>query len=123
MNVREKLKLTVIIFLVFTLSCMQERISPETITKWPDKVKVAAVQIGGYDKWLKIKEGCNTVESVVDYVERAASDGVQLIVFPEYHLGRISVPGPQTKKISKAAAENSIYVIVGCWEVFKDESF
>jgi len=89
----------------------------------PDKVKVAAVQIGGYDKWLKIKDGCNPVESVVKYVERAARDGVQLVVFPEYHLGRISVPGSQTQKISKATAENSIYVIVGCWEVFNDESF
>ena len=33
------------------------------------------------------------------------------------------MPGPQTQKISKAAAESNIYVIVGCWEVFRDESF
>ena len=47
----------------------------------------------------------------------------QLIVFPEYVLGRIQVPGPETKKIAAAAKANSIYVIVGCWELFKDENF
>jgi len=112
-----------IVSIVMTLSCAQQRTNPETVAQWPGKVKVAAVQICGYDKWLKIKAGCNPVELVVKYIERAAADGVQLVVFPEYHLGRISVPGPQTRKISKAAAENNIYVIVGCWEVFKDESF
>ncbi|HEC03366.1 MAG TPA: carbon-nitrogen hydrolase family protein, partial [Phycisphaerales bacterium] len=78
---------------------------------------------GGYDKWLKIEQGCKPVESVVNYIERAAGDDADLVVFPEYHLGRISVPGPETGRISKAAAKNGIYVIVGCWEVFKDESF
>ena len=123
MNIGKNSIVITILFLVTTLSCTHQRTNPEKIAKWPDKVKVAAVQIGGYDKWLKIKEGCSPVESVVKYVERAAADGVQLVVFPEYHLGRISVPGPQTRKISEAAAENSIYVIVGCWEVFEDESF
>ena len=123
MNIGKNSIVIIIVFLVTTLSCTHQRTNPEKIAKWPDKVKVAAVQIGGYDKWLKIKEGCSPVESVVKYVERAAADGVQLVVFPEYHLGRISVPGPQTRKISEAAAENSIYVIVGCWEVFEDESF
>jgi predicted amidohydrolase len=43
-------------------------------------------------------------ESVVRYIEKAAADGAQLVVFPEYLLGRIPVPGPQTERISKAAA-------------------
>jgi predicted amidohydrolase len=122
-NIGKNSIVILIAFLITILSCTPQRTNPEKIAKLPDKVKVAAVQIGGYDKWLRIKEGCNPVELVVKYVERAAADGVQLVVFPEYHLGRISVPGPQTLKISKAAAENNIYVIVGCWEVFEDESF
>jgi predicted amidohydrolase len=60
---------------------------------------------------------------VVRYVERAARDGAQLDVFQEYLLGRISVPGPETKQISEAAAAGRIYVIVGCWEVFEEDSF
>jgi len=112
-----------IIFLLTTLSCTRPRLNPEKIAKWPDKVKVAAVQVGGYDKCLKINKECNPVQAVVKYVEKAAQDGAQLVVFPEYHLGRISVPGPETQKISQAAAKNNIYVIVGCWEVFADKSF
>ncbi len=50
-------------------------------------------------------------------------EGVQLIVFPEYHLGRIAVPGPVTERISKAVAAAKIHVIVGCWEVHKDNTF
>lgn len=123
MNTGKYATIALTVFITTTFSCAQQRTSPERIAQWPDKVKVAAVQLGGYDKWLKIKEGRDPVESVVKYIERAASDSVQLVVFPEYHLGRISVPGPETRKIAKAAAENNIYVIVGCWEVFEDESF
>ena len=51
-----------------------------------------------------------------------AKDEAQLVVFPEYLLGRIPVPGPQTERISRAAASGRIYVIVGCWEVCEDGS-
>ncbi len=118
-------KNTTVVFIVILLSSMsfcQQQTHPTTVQR-PDTVKVAAVQTGGYDKWLKIKEGCNPVESVIRYIERAAAEGVQLVVFPEYHLGRIAVPGPQTRAISKTVAEKGIYVIVGCWEVFSDETF
>ncbi len=67
--------------------------------------------------------GFEPSEAVVRYIEKAAKDGAQLVVFPEYLFGRIPVPGPQTERISKAAAANRIYVIVGCWEVFSDRSF
>ncbi len=123
MNLGKNSSVILIVVLMATLSFAQQRINPEKVGKWPDRVRVAAVQTGGHDKWLKISKGCDPVASVLKYIERAAGDGVQLVVFPEYHLGRISVPGPQTRKISQAAAENSIYVIVGAWEVFKDESF
>jgi predicted amidohydrolase len=89
----------------------------------PAQVKVAAVQILGYDKTDVPRPSFDPSESVVRYVEKAAKDEVQLVVFPEYLLGRISVPGPQTERISKAAAVNRIYVIVGCWEVYQDGAF
>jgi predicted amidohydrolase len=89
----------------------------------PTRVKVAAVQMLGYDKTDVPRPGFDPSEAVVPYIERAARDTAQLVVFPEYLLGRISVPGPQTERIGKAAATGRIYVIVGCWEVFKDGSF
>jgi predicted amidohydrolase len=60
---------------------------------------------------------------MIPYVDRAGRDGAELVVFPEYVLGRISVPGPETRKFSEAAANHRIYVIVGCWEVFDDGTF
>lgn len=89
----------------------------------PAQVKVAAVQMLGYDKTDVPRPGFEPCDTVVRYVERAVKDGAQLVVFPEYLLGRISVPGPQTERISKAAAAGRIYVIVGCWEVYGDGSF
>ncbi len=87
------------------------------------QVKVAAVQILGYDKTDVPRPGFDPSEAVVRYIAKAAQDGAQLVVFPEYLLGRIAVPGPQTEAIARAAAAGKIYVIVGCWEVDQDESF
>src|SRR3954469_23997009 len=89
----------------------------------PAQVKVAAVQVLGYDKTDLPRPGFDPSEAVARYVEKAAGDGAQLVVFPEYLLGRIPVPGPQTERIAKAAAEGKIYVVVGCWEVSGDGSF
>jgi predicted amidohydrolase len=89
----------------------------------PDRVKVAAVQMLGYDKTDALRPGFDPSETVVRYMQRAARDGARLVVFPEYLLGRITVPGPQTEKIAKAAAAHGIYAIVGCWEVCQDGSF
>ncbi len=88
-----------------------------------DLVKVAAVQINGYDKGELRRNGYQPEDSYVPYIDRAGRDGAQLVVFPEYVLGHISVPGPETAKISAAAKSNSIYVAIGCWEVFADDSF
>jgi predicted amidohydrolase len=89
----------------------------------PDRVLVAAVQIRGYDKTDVPRPGYDPTESIIPYIHKAGGDGAQLVVFPEYVLGRIAVPSPATEKISKAAAANRIYVIVGCWEVYQDGSF
>ncbi len=89
----------------------------------PGTVKVAAVQISGYDKGDVPKEGYDPTEAIIPYIHRAGEDRAELVVFPEYVLGRIPVPGPTTEKLAAVAAENHIYVIVGCWEVYGNESF
>jgi len=89
----------------------------------PDTVKVAAVQISGYDKTDVPRPGYDPTEAMLPYIQKAEHDGAQVIVFPEYVLGRIPVPGPTTAKMAQAAAANRIYVIVGCWEVYDDDSF
>jgi predicted amidohydrolase len=117
------MKLTAIHFVFVFLTALMASAALGAEPQKPGHVKVAAVQIVGYDKTDVPRPGFDPSETVVHYVERAAKDKAQLVVFPEYLLGRISVPGPQTERIAKAAAASRIYVIVGCWEVFKDDSF
>lgn len=103
---------------------VSESMSADSVT--PQRaglVKVAAVQLSGYDKGDLPKEGYDPTEAIIPYIYRAGKDGAQLVVFPEYVLGRIPVPGASTKKIAAAAKANGIYVIVGCWEVYKDETY
>ncbi len=88
-----------------------------------DSVKVAAVQISGYDKGDLPREGYDPTASIIPYIDRAGQDGAQLVVFPEYVLGRIPVPGPTTDRLAAAAAANRIYVIVGCWELYDDGAY
>jgi predicted amidohydrolase len=117
------MKLTAIHFVFVFLTALMASAALGAEPQKPGHVKVAAVQIVGYDKTDVPRPGFDPSETVVHYVERAAKDKAQLVVFPEYLLGRISVPGPQTERIGKAAAAGRIYVIVGCWEVFQDGSF
>ena len=86
-------------------------------------VKVAAVQIKGYDKCDLPRKLYDPATAIVPYIDRAGKDGAQLVVFPEYVLGHIRVPGPITERISAAAAANHIYVIVGSWEDYADGTY
>jgi len=88
-----------------------------------DRVKIAAVQILGYDKTVTPGLEIDAVAKVVKYIERAASDTAQLVVFPEYYLGRIYIPGEETRIIGEAAAKHGIYVIIGSWEVFDEKNY
>jgi len=87
------------------------------------RVKVAAVQVSGYDKCDLPRQGHDVCATLLPFIDRAGQDGAQLVVFPEYVLGRIHVPGPETERISAAAVANRIYVIVGCWEVYDDGAY
>ena len=86
-------------------------------------VKVAAVQIKGYDKGDLPRPSYDPTAAMLPYIDRAGKDHADLVVFPEYVLGHTAVPGPVTDKIAKAAASNHIYVIVGVWEDRPDGSY
>jgi len=88
-----------------------------------DQVKIAAVQTSGYDKGDERREGYDAADELIPDIGRAGEDEAQLVVFPEYILGHIKVPSSSTEKIATAAAKHSIYVIVGCWEVYNDDTF
>lgn len=118
-----RLFLSVIVLSGFLATVTRSVVAQKPVALNRDLVKVAAVQINGYDKGELRRDGYQPEDSYVPYIDRAGKDGAQLVVFPEYVLGHISVPGPETTKISAAAKANSIYVAVGCWEVFADETF
>ena len=88
-----------------------------------DHVKVAAVQLSGYDKTVTPGLEIDVVGKVVSYIEKAAKDSAHLVVFPEYCLGRFQIPGKETEALAEAAARNHIYVVIGGWEVFEDGGF
>lgn len=116
--------MTILIVLCQLAACpLRVVIADKTIPLNRDLVKVAAVQINGYDKGELRRDGYQPEENFISFIDRAGRDEAQLVVFPEYVLGHISVPGPETAKISAAAKANSIYVAIGCWEVFADDSF
>jgi len=117
-----------IITVCFLLFIVPQIILAETnLTKsimkknWKDfnKVKVAAVQLWQPGK----KDEPDPIKSIVKYIDRAGKEGVQLIVFPEYLLGRFKVPSPQTKALAAAAKKNKIYVIAGGWEEFENGEY
>ena len=88
-----------------------------------EKVSVAAVQIMGYDKVGKAEETMDPVAVLLPYIERAGRDHVDLLVFPEYHLGRVQVPGPETGRLGEAIGQQHVYVIVGTWESLGDTKY
>ncbi len=115
-----------VLFATFVLAgrgLAQQQADDTPIPPRPDRVKIAAVQITGYTKCYQQRADYDPSAAIVDYIKRAATDEAQLVVFPEYHLGRIQVPSAVTERIGRAAAEQGIYVIVGCWELLENEEF
>lgn len=100
---------------IFLLSANTGVVQGEDATTKPS-IKVAAVQLAGYDKGELPREGYSPAKKIVEFIDRAGRDQVDLVVFPEYVLGHIRVPGAETKQISTAAKQANAYVAVGCWE-------
>ncbi len=81
-------------------------------------VRVAAVQITGPWNWKVPSAKTNDpAAAIIPYIDRAGSDKVDLVVFPELYLGMFRIPSPQTEAIAAAAKRNQLYVMVGCFEV------
>lgn len=68
-------------------------------------VAAAAVQILGYDKTDMPRPGFDPSESVVRYIEKAAKDGAQLVVFPEYLLGQIRQARKNSRNLQQRRPE------------------
>lgn len=86
-------------------------------------VSVAAVQIMGHDKFGNLPEGVDPVSALLPYIKRAGREDVDLLVFPEYHLGRIHVPGPETERLGRAIKQECIYAVVGAWELLGENKY
>jgi predicted amidohydrolase len=101
-----------ILFLIIGIGCVQCVQGQQR----QGLVKIAAVQIKGYDKGDLPRAGYDPTTAILPYIDQAGREGAQLVVFPEYVLGHIHVPGPTTDKIADAAAARHIYVVIGGWE-------
>ena len=117
------MKLKMLLFIIMVLAFFTSEPCNAAHAAKNGSIKVAAVQISGYDKKDLPRDGFKPVEKMIPYIQKAGNDGAQLIVFPEYVLGYIKVPGPVTEKLAAAAKANSIYVIIGCWELYSDDTF
>ncbi|NLS94405.1 MAG: carbon-nitrogen hydrolase family protein [Planctomycetaceae bacterium] len=120
---RGRLLTAILAALICSTTVRSEQPTGEPAARRPDRVKVAAVQITGYTKCFEPRAGYDPAAAIVEYTRKAAADGAQLVVFPEYHLGRIQVPSSVTESIARAAAECKVYVIVGCWELLDGDEF
>lgn len=102
------------------------------------QITVAAVQ--AEPAWMDLE---GTVAKTIDFIEKAAKDGVQLIAFPEtwipcypvflwtvpvpeqmpyvarFHENSLSVDSPQMTRIREAARDNKIMVVMG----FSEKAF
>lgn len=96
-----------------------------------DKVKIAAVQMDP-----KIMANRENLDKVLLETKSAASNGVDLIVFPECALtGYVfasreeampfmeTIPGPSTDKLAAYCQELGVHVIVGLLEIDADRCF
>ena len=78
-----------------------------------DVVKIAAGQVDLVP---------NKREIVIEYIDRAGSDGAEMIVLPEYILDEFTLPYASDSfvgEVARAAKRNKIYVIIGGWEEFE----
>jgi len=58
----------------------------------------------------------DTVDALTPWMQRAAAEKADLLVFPEYLLGFFYLDGALVEKLCAKAKENDLNVIVGGWE-------
>lgn len=83
------------------------------ITQRKDVARIATVQI-----WNDAQPPRDSADIMAPYIERAGHEGLDLIVFPEYHLGFTRIDSPLLAKVGRMAAAARVYVVVGGWEVW-----
>lgn len=82
-----------------------------------ERIRVAAVQLNSQD------DKARNVQRALELIERAADEGAELIVLPEYltYLGRRTgypdaaepIPGPITEQFAAAARRRGVYLLAG----------
>ena len=79
-----------------------------------DKVRVSVAQITIDEK--KLAKGETTVDKLIPWMEKAAGEKADLLVFPEYLLGSFHLQDELIKQLCDAARTHKLNVIVGGWE-------
>jgi predicted amidohydrolase len=79
-----------------------------------ERVKVATVQVPIEGEALR---GRDPADVIAPYIERAGREGADLVVFPEFTLGLFDLNGALHTKVSAAARQARVNVIVGGWEM------
>ena len=120
MKRRDFIKTATSVTLLNTVPMMAEG-KEENRTK--DTVSLMAVQLDGYDKMGDIASGLDPMEALMPHIEKAGANKTDLLVFPEYHLGRIRIPGPETERIGEAVRKQGIHIIVGSWELLENDKY
>lgn len=84
-----------------------------TSGRMKDTVKIAAAQVDLTP---------NSQNTIIKYIDRAGTDGADMIVLPEYIMDAFTLPyapDSHVAQVAAAAKRNHIYVIVGGWEEFE----
>ncbi len=98
-----------------------QRVPPETVAPHPVVRRKALARVATTQ--LYYPDGRGALAATTEHIARAGAEDCDLVVFPEYHLGDIRVPGPEMDAIGAAAARHRVNVVVGAWEVFEDGTF
>lgn len=89
------------------------------LKNFKDKVRVAVAQISIDEK--KLAEEETTVDKLVPWMKKAATEKADLLVFPEYLMGNFHLPDKLTDQLCEAAKAHNLNVIVGGWEYLPGE--
>ena len=112
MNTLRKFNALALILIAPLLARAEVAVPPLKQAK--DTVRVAVAQMT--IKREELKPGQDTVDALVPWMQRAAAEKADLLVFPEYLLGDFNLPDPLTEKLCATAKRYNLNVIVGGWE-------